>query len=429
MNARLRRIASLCLLPWAAAFTATFAAAPAPDARIGDGGVSALYRWTAAVPSQPGLMLRREAAPQEQVLARAASATRMLYSSTDGIDGKTPIVVSGVIYLPKGEPPAGGWPILGWAHGTVGVADVCAPSWTGPSAERAAYLNAWLEQGFAVVASDYQGLGTTGPHPYLLYRPEAYSILDSLRAALREYPGRLANRVILAGQSQGSGAALGAALLTPDYASDIRVLGTIATGLVVDTSAPGTAPQVPLPPYADPDYVDAAFAMLYLLGTGASLHPQLDADAYMSDAGRPLLKAARRSCFGDLMKLSKAADLSAAKMYRKSVAAIEADAARAQSFPTALIRTPVFTATGLADAMAGTAQQYNFISAMCTAGTPVEWHYYPGETHHSTVNLSLRDSLPFARRLLAGETIAGNCAELRPPGPVQKPGNAVKIAD
>jgi Secretory lipase len=69
-----------------------------------------------------------------------------------------------------------------WAHGTVGSADVCAPSWAGRSERDITYLNPWLDQGYAVVASDYQGLGTPGGHPCLTTRPEAYSVLDSVRA-------------------------------------------------------------------------------------------------------------------------------------------------------------------------------------------------------------------------------------------------------
>ena len=59
---------------------------------------------------------------------------------------------------------------------------------TGPDERDAAYLNAWLQQGYAIVATDYQGLGTPGPHPYLAVRPEAYSVLDSARAVLAAFP-------------------------------------------------------------------------------------------------------------------------------------------------------------------------------------------------------------------------------------------------
>ena len=61
--------------------------------------------------------------------------------------------------------PAGAWPIVAWTHGTVGVADVCAQSYTQRSDRDKAYLGTLLAQGYALVATDYQGLGTPSPHP------------------------------------------------------------------------------------------------------------------------------------------------------------------------------------------------------------------------------------------------------------------------
>src|SRR5690606_25139197 len=39
-----------------------------------------------------------------------------------------PIVTSGYLLLPKGNPPKDDWPVLAWAHGTTGVADTCVHS-------------------------------------------------------------------------------------------------------------------------------------------------------------------------------------------------------------------------------------------------------------------------------------------------------------
>jgi hypothetical protein len=85
--------------------------------------------------------------------------------------------------------------------------------------------------GFAVVATDYQGLGGPGPHPYLIWQAEGRSVLDSVRAALQAHP-QLANRLVITGQSQGSGASLGASYIAPGYAPELKLLATIATGLV-----------------------------------------------------------------------------------------------------------------------------------------------------------------------------------------------------
>ena len=72
-----------------------------------------------------------------------------------------------------------------WAHGTVGFTDACAPSWSGRSYRDVQYLNRWLKEGFAVVATDYEGLGVAGPHLLINNPMLAYSILDSGRAALK----------------------------------------------------------------------------------------------------------------------------------------------------------------------------------------------------------------------------------------------------
>src|SRR6202011_4115952 len=93
-----------------------------------------------------------------------------------------PIATSGIIALPTTPPPSGGYPVVSWAHGTVGVASLCAPSRDQPSSSAHpmnAYpqtlLNALLRQGYAVTMTDYEGLGTTDrTHPYLLGESEAH---------------------------------------------------------------------------------------------------------------------------------------------------------------------------------------------------------------------------------------------------------------
>ena len=96
--------------------------------------------------------------------------------------------------------------------------------------------------------------------------------------------------------------------------------------------------------------------------------------------------------------------------------------------PDANFKLPIFTGTGLADSEVLPADQYLFLKAACTAGAPVQFHYYPGLTHNGTVNGSFIDSLPFAQALIAGEKPSSNCARLNDPGPLQSatpgiPGN------
>ena len=184
--------------------SATSSASPSgPPARtlptgpdVGDQDLSPFYRFNTTLPPWPGLTLREEAIPVQAELTAAASALRVLYTSLDARWNSGIVPVSGTLYLPKGTRPSGGWPLVAWAHGTLGVADVCAPSWAGHKPRDATYINRWLAAGFAVVATDYQGLGGPGPHPYLIWEAEGRSVLDAARAALQAHSAALATGTI-----------------------------------------------------------------------------------------------------------------------------------------------------------------------------------------------------------------------------------------
>ncbi|HZU62362.1 MAG TPA: lipase family protein, partial [Novosphingobium sp.] len=208
------------------------AAAQANDAWSGDGGVDGFYQWQAPLPARAATLLRKAPAPAQDALPQAAQAWRILYTATDFRDARRLVTVSGLVYVPAGRAPRGGWPVIAWAHGTTGIADVCAPSFTGPSTRDKAYLGAWLARGYAVIASDYAGLGTPGVHPYLQYRSEGLSILDGVSAATRALPQLSARRIAVVGQSQGSQAALSAAELAPAHAPHLGIRAVVATGLI-----------------------------------------------------------------------------------------------------------------------------------------------------------------------------------------------------
>lgn len=412
-----RALAATTALALALAATAA-PALGAADPWAGDGGLPAFYSWSRPLPAKPGVMLRAAAAPALVSIPAAGRAERILYSSTDWLDDRRIITVSGIVFFPKGAPPKGGWPLIAWAHGTTGVADVCAPSAMARSARDQDYLGAWLADGFAIVATDYQGLGTPGPHPYLQTKPEARSILDSVRAALQRYPSELSNRVIVMGQSQGSGAALAAARAAPAYAPELAIEGTVATGIVAHTNDLNGAAQAPTPAlYADAaDPANAAYEILYFLGTARSIDPAgIDPKTYISKAGWPLLEKAQTTCMGGLRAFSSQLKVPVAQLYSRPIADLERRADALADFPDVRIATPVFTGTGLKDADSQPVNQYNFISAMCAAGDRVEWRYYPGETHGSAVMRSREHSVDFVRDALAGRPTPNFCPSLVPP--------------
>jgi hypothetical protein len=171
----------------------------------------------------PGTIIRSE----PMLFAPAGTqAYRVLYRST-GLSGE-PIAVSGVIIVPPGPAPAGGRPIVAWAHPTTGVVPHCAPSLAIFVFQQMAGLRQLIEQGAVVAATDYPGLGTAGPHPYLVGDSEARAVIDSVRAA-RNIPGvDGGNDFAVWGHSQGGQASLYTGLIAGSYAPELHLVGVAA---------------------------------------------------------------------------------------------------------------------------------------------------------------------------------------------------------
>jgi acetyl esterase/lipase len=155
----------------------------------------------------------------------------VLYRSTSP-EGKK-IAVSGVIITPPGAPPQGGWPVVAWAHPTTGIVPRCAPSLAVFIYQQIAGSRPLTEKGYAIAATDYPGLGTMGPHPYLVGVSEARAVIDSVRAA-RSFPGVNGSRYAVWGHSQGGQAALFTGMISKDYAPELKLLGVAAAAPATD---------------------------------------------------------------------------------------------------------------------------------------------------------------------------------------------------
>jgi acetyl esterase/lipase len=193
----------------------------------------AFYQATESEIAGPvGSLIRKE--PRVGAAA-GATAYKVLYRSTKP-DG-TPIAVSGIVIVPAGEAPSGGWPIVAWAHPTTGVVSHCAPSLALFVFQQMAGSRKLLENGYAIAATDYPGLGTPGPHPYLVGDSEARAVIDSVRAA-RSFPGlENSTRYAVWGHSQGGQAALFTGMIAKSYAPELQLVGVAAAAPATDLSA------------------------------------------------------------------------------------------------------------------------------------------------------------------------------------------------
>ena len=172
---------------------------------------------------------------------KGAQAWKIAYISSDVAGRKT--IATGTILAPAGATPKEGRPILAWAHGTTGSAQNCGPSQIiDPTRPLNQYFltdgdswtdfgipngQAFINLGYVVVATDYQGLGGGGKHQYAVAQTNGRDVINSARAASAMKEVGAGKKTIVYGWSQGGGATIAAASL-PDYQS---LQGTAADNL------------------------------------------------------------------------------------------------------------------------------------------------------------------------------------------------------
>jgi hypothetical protein len=205
-------------------------------------------------------------------------AARVLYRSTDQ-DGR-PTVVSGSVFTPKGDPPDGGWPVIGLAHGSTGILRACAPSLHPDLLGSAVLVGAYVRLGYAVALPDYQGLGAPGTHPYLDAAVAGRNLIDAVRALRAVYPDA-SRRWLAAGLSQGGGAAWSANEQASTYGGGLDLVGSVSvspaadmTGLAVEATN-GTLPATQRP------------VLQWVLASLARTRDDFDLDQYRSPAIAP----------------------------------------------------------------------------------------------------------------------------------------------
>ncbi|RKG55673.1 alpha/beta hydrolase [Acinetobacter cumulans] len=139
----------------------------------------------------------------------SSSIKVMTYNMTN-LQGKS-AEATALVLFPKAIQPKDGYRVVVWEHGTVGAGDECAPS-KNPIHPRFKILaDTLLAAGYVIVAPDYEGLGTTGVHPYLNLSSAANSALAAVKAAKEHYGTQLNGQWMSIGQSQGGHASLGTA--------------------------------------------------------------------------------------------------------------------------------------------------------------------------------------------------------------------------
>jgi alpha-beta hydrolase superfamily lysophospholipase len=331
-------------------------------------------------------------------LANAASTKLVLYTSI--APHNKPTAVSGSVSVPKGKPPKGGWPVITYAHGTTGIADACAPSRNQEGDPAQGYisyvdpqLNAWLKAGYAVVRTDYEGLGTPAPHAYLVGAAEGRSVLDMVRAARRLDP-RIGKRFLISGHSQGGHAALFAAGEAKRYVPDLALRGTVAYAPASHLKEQASL----LPALTSPSSLTALATMIVRGASVASA--SVDPDALLSDQVLGYYPLLNKLCLSDLGAPSRLGGIAPSTMLRSGADLTALLKVLGKQNPAVKTPAPVLIAQGDADATVYKAFTDPLVNELNAAGDDVTYSVYPGVDHGSIVAASEAEALAFYKAKL-----------------------------
>jgi hypothetical protein len=339
-------------------------------------------------PGKPGDLIRSEEF-DEYDLPPEVLAVRILYRSrsANGDD----VAVSAVVLYPDKKAPRSGWPLIAWAHRLNGVARQCAPS-LARNLQHGPYLAMYVNLGYAVVATDYAGLGTAFRNAFSDMQSNARDVIYSIPAARAALP-QLNSRWIAVGVGEGGPAVAEVAELEGDM-HDPGYLGSIVISGLDDpqdryrTSGSG---EVEMP--------------LFLAYGIETVYPQLNVKDILTDKGLSLYTQIEKSCTDPGVQSSPEIlnPNWASNSFVKQYFARNVLGRRAAQRPMLIISSALDPGIPISR----TAQ---VISRMCKLGDEIQFERYPESELSSLFGDSVADQISWIEARFAGRPAANNCS-------------------
>lgn len=237
-----------------------------------------------------------------------------------------------------------------------------------------------LAEGWVLALTDYPGLGTPGPHPYLVGESQGRAVLDSVRAAHAldadlDLGLDLDDRVAVWGHSQGGHAAAFTGQIAERYAPEQEIVGVAAfapaTRLADNLAAiEGTVPGDLLAIYAEAswreyfdDIPDGTIA-----GPARRQAAQL-AGSCLNQPSRFRIVVAGLTLPDTVLTVDPSTD----PVWSAHLDANTPDPAG--------VTAPLFVAQGDDDEVVNAAVTETWVSERCAAGAPTTWTLHPGLDH------------------------------------------------
>jgi hypothetical protein len=340
---------------------------------------------------KPGELIRSEQA-YEYHLSYEASTFRILYHSLSA-QGKKDVAVSGVVLVPDGAPPAGGWPVIAWAHDFTGSARQCAPSLL-KNLNEGPLLSMYASLGYAVVASDYAGLGTNFPSAAFDTRSNAMDLIFSIPAARAALP-QLGKKWVVAGYSQGASVAVGVAEAVGEM-GDPGFLGVVSIAGVAD-------PQEMFERFANgPEH-----SMLVFLAQGVkTVYPSFRIEEILAEKAIPLYQYISNACepgsgpqvvSNEMLKPGWENNLNIKKFWDRN---------RLGGRPA---HSPLLVISGEADTAVPAALTARAVGQLCAQKDRVLFVKYAGLNESAVLGNSVSEQISWIKARFSGLPAPSNC--------------------
>jgi pimeloyl-ACP methyl ester carboxylesterase len=365
------------------------------------GGEDPFYVPPDPLPSEvPGTLIRAE---RIEPFSEGSNAWRVLYVS-QAVDG-TPIAVSGTVAAPDEPAPEAGRDVVTWSHGTKGVLDRCTPS-KGYRSGFHDFVDMAPEvvaAGYVGVASDFEGLGPPGIHPYLVGPSEGRGVLDIVKAAQQIEETGASDRVVIWGRSQGGHAALFAGEIAPTWAPELEVYGVIS-------AAPASEFKSIIQSGV---FLPGARGFIWQLAIGfeAAYEELSIEDVFTEDALDAIdtlfEEEACGSEFGEVAGGFEGAG------FENNPLDLPAWVTRLDENSPGNVATPVpiWLIQGEADMVVPVLLTNVLAERLCEIGNELEYEVFPGFGHDDSTRMNMEDMLAWTADRFAGEPATSTCAE------------------
>ena len=337
--------------------------------------------------------------PFDRGLPDGVRGWRVLYVSTDA-DGQ-PVAVSGLVLEPT-APHDGPRPLVAIAHGSTGVDETCAPSLSARPLAPLPGVEQALAAGYAVAATDYLGLGTPGPHPYLIGSASAHAVLDSMRAT-EELIAVDPDRLAIWGFSQGGHAALFAGEQAPSYAPELGLQGIVAFAPAADLADIIAAGQ------------GTVVGTLMVVSAAVSWS-EARADLQLDDVVEPgSLDTARDIAARCLDPTALPASVLQSVQLRDELSPLGSPATAnwapflAENSPTGHLDVPLLVLQGAEDPIIRPEITDRHVEARCATGDEVELRTLPGIGHFTLTRRTADDAATWTQARFDGRPAASTC--------------------